>query len=240
MVVDPVCTESSSVGLVQTLTSSGVVSFKRLDVDLGDYVDLSPSTSLDLTAYGWNSSAQINATAIDPTTGKLFGVVNLIGGTSYLVQLDLASPAPAVGFVGEFSNGEVWAGAFMSDGTFAVHDDTAHRLNTLADVSSLPVYELPTEAPQLTFTTHATSVFDNTGDITTVTLADGSELLVGHDYEANKISVVPANDLDSGSLYTTSFPSSFSLSNDVLGAAWTYAGDAYFRCSLCESTRNQL
>ena len=116
----------------------------------------------------------------------------------------------------------------MSDGTFAVHDDTAHRLNTLADVSSLPVYELPTEAPQLTFTTHATSVFDNTGDITTVTLADGSELLVGHDYEANKISVVPANDLDSGSLYTTSFPSSFSLSNDVLGAAWTYAGDAYF------------
>ena len=226
--IGAVCTESSSVGLVQTLTSSGVVSLKQLDVDAGDYVNFSSSTSLDLTSLGFASTAQLNATAIDPTSGKLFGVINVIGGgSSKVIQLDLSSPTPTVGFIGSYNGGYAWAGAITSSGEFIVSHDDDH-VEVISGISSLPTYINESDSASLTPTEFNTSAFGATGDFTTVTLDGGAELLLGYNHSTNKMTVASVDDLANATSYTTNFPSSFSLSGDIFGAAWTYDGDAYF------------
>ena len=127
----------------------------------------------------------------------------------------------------------MWAADFLADGTFVFHDDVAsvNKVRSISNLSNLPVFETRTEAPVLTPQTHQATVFENAGDITTVRQSDGTELLIGYDYPANKVAVVDASDLDSGALYTTTLPDGFNTSgyNDVVGAAWvTASGDAYF------------
>ena len=230
--VSPVCSNGNTLGMYQSITVSGVVTFKELDVNVGEYVDV-PGVSLDLRPFGpWNNSVQINGAGVDPTSGKLFGAINT-GSTSHIIQFDLASPTPSVGFVGNFSSGKVWAADFLADGTFVFHDDvgSVNKVRTLSNLSNLPVFETRTEAPVLTPQTHQATVFENAGDITTVRQSDGTELLIAYDYPANKVAVVDASDLDSGALYTTTLPDGFDTSgyNDVVGAAWvTASGDAYF------------
>ena len=230
--VSPVCSNGNTLGLYQSITVNGVVTFKELDVDLGEYVDV-PGVSLDLRPFGpWSNSVQINGAGVDPTSGKIFGAIN-ISSTSHIIQFDLTSPTPSVGFVGNFSSGRVWAADFLADGTFVFHDDVAsvNKVRSISNLSNLPVFETRTEAPVLTPQTHQATVFENAGDITTVRQSDGTELLIGYDYPANKVAVVDASDLDSGALYTTTLPDGFDTSgyNDVVGAAWvTASGDAYF------------
>ena len=230
--IAPVCSNGNTLGMYQSITVSGVVTFKELDVDLGEYVDV-PGVSLDLRPFGpWSDSVQINGAGVDPTSGKLFGAIN-IGSTSHIIQFDLTSPTPSVGFVGNFSSGNVWAADFLADGTFVFHDDVAsvNKVRSISNLSGLPVFETRTEAPVLSPQTHQATVFENAGDITTVRQADGTELLIGYDYPANKVAVVDASDLDSGALYTTTLPDGFDTSgyNDVVGAAWvSSSGDAYF------------
>ena len=230
--VSPVCSNGNTLGMYQSITVSGVVTFKELDVDLGEYVDV-PGVSLDLRPFGpWSNSVQINGAGVDPTSGKIFGAIN-ISSTSHIIQFDLTSPTPSVGFVGNFSSGRVWAADFLADGTFVFHDDVAsvNKVRSISNLSNLPVFETRTEAPVLTPQTHQATVFENAGDITTVRQSDGTELLIGYDYPANKVAVVDASDLDSGALYTTTLPDGFDTSgyNDVVGAAWvTASGDAYF------------
>ena len=230
--IAPVCSNGNTLGMYQSITVSGVVTFKELDVDLGEYVDV-PGVSLDLRPFGpWSDSVQINGAGVDPTSGKLFGAIN-IGSTSHIIQFDLTSPTPSVGFVGNFSSGNVWAADFLADGTFVFHDDVAsvNKVRSISNLSGLPVFETRTEAPVLTPQTHQATVFENAGDITTVRQSDGTELLIGYDYPANKVAVVDASDLDSGALYTTTLPDGFNTSgyNDVVGAAWvSSSGDAYF------------
>ncbi len=230
--VSPVCSNGDTLGMYQSITVSGVVTFKELDVDLGEYVDV-PGVSLDLRPFGpWSNSVQINGAGVDPISGKIFGAIN-IGSTSHIIQFDLTSPTPSVGFVGNFSSGRVWAADFLADGTFVFHDDVAsvNKVRSISSLSSLPVFETRTEAPVLTPQTHQATVFENAGDITTVRKSDGTELLISYDYPANKVAVVDASDLDSGALYTTTLPDGFNTSgyNDVVGAAWvTASGDAYF------------
>ena len=230
--VSPVCSNGNTLGLYQSITVNGVVTFKELDVDLGEYVDVS-GVSLDLRPFGpWSNSVQINGAGVDPTSGKIFGAIN-ISSTSHIIQFDLTSPTPSVGFVGNFSSGRVWAADFLADGTFVFHDDVAsvNKVRSISNLSNLPVFETRAEAPVLTPQTHQATVFENAGDITTVRQSDGTELLIGYDYPANKVAVVDASDLDSGALYTTTLPDGFDTSgyNDVVGAAWvTASGDAYF------------
>ena len=230
--VSPVCSNGNTLGLYQSITVNGVVTFKELDVDLGEYVDV-PGVSLDLRPFGpWSNSVQINGAGVDPTSGKIFGAIN-ISSTSHIIQFDLTSPTPSVGFVGNFSSGRVWAADFLADGTFVFHDDVAsvNKVRSISNLSGLPVFETRTEAPVLTPQTHQATVFENAGDITTVRQSDGTELLIGYDYPANKVAVVDASDLDSGALYTTTLPDGFNTSgyNDVVGAAWvSSSGDAYF------------
>ena len=230
--IAPVCSNGNTLGMYQSITVSGVVTFKELDVDLGEYVDV-PGVSLDLRPFGpWSDSVQINGAGVDPTSGKIFGAIN-IGSTSHIIQFDLTSPTPAVGFVGNFSSGRVWAADFLADGTFVFHDDvgSVNKVRSISNLSGLPVFETRTEAPVLTPQTHQATVFENAGDITTVRQSDGTELLIAYDYPANKVAVVDASNLDSGALYTTTLPDGFNTSgyNDVVGAAWvTASGDAYF------------
>ncbi len=228
------CSNGDTLGMYQSITVNGVVTFKELDVDLGEYVDV-PGVSLDLRPFGpWSDSVQINGAGVDPTSGKLFGAINdRTGLTSHIIQFDLTSPTPSVGFVGNFSSGSVWAADFLADGTFVFHDDVAsvNKVRSISSLSGLPVFETRTEAPVLTPQTHLATVFENTGDITTVRQSDGTELLIGYDYPANKVAVVDASNLDSGALYTTTLPDGFDTYgySDVVGAAWvTASGDAYF------------
>ena len=230
--VSPVCSNGDTLGMYQSITVGGVVTFKELDVDLGEYVDV-PGVSLDLRPFGpWSNSVQINGAGVDPISGIIFGAIN-IGSTSHIIQFDLTSPTPSVRFVGNFSSGRVWAADFLADGTFVFHDDvgSVNKVRSISNLSSLPVFETRTEAPVLTPQTHQATVFENAGDITTVRKSDGTELLIGYDYPADKVAVVDASDLDSGALYTTMLPDGFNTSgyNDVVGAAWvTASGDAYF------------
>ena len=233
LAIAPVCSNGDSLGMFQSITVSGVVTFKELDVDLGEYVDV-PGVSLDLRPFGpWNNTVQINGAGVDPTSGKLFGAINTGSSTTHIIQFDLTSPTPSVGFVGNFISGRVWAADFLADGTFVFHDDvgSVNKVKSISNLSSLPVFETRTEAPVLTPQIHQATVFENAGDITTVRQSDGTELLISYDYPSNKVAVVDASNLDSGALYTTTLPDGFDTYgyNDVVGAAWvTASGDAYF------------
>ena len=168
------CSNGNTLGMYQSITVSGVVTFKELDVDLGEYVDV--PGGLPAALWSVEDSVQINGAGVDPTSGKLFGAIN-IGSTSHIIQFDLTSSTPSVGFVGNFSSGNVWAADF-ADGTFVFHDDVApvNKVRSISNLSGLPVFETRTEAPVLTPQTHQATVFENAGDITTVRQSDGTEL----------------------------------------------------------------
>ena len=224
---------STGTGFIQALEDADnpdIVSFKKLslDPDVMDYVEMDPAVSLDLAALGF-SGASFNSAAIDKATGKMFATIN-DGADVWLVQFDLA-PAPNVAFLGKVehpgTNGG-FSGTVTSDGTYVMnyHID---GLVEIPNVSSLTTYGSPEAASGVLLgTVHTTDVFGWHGDLTTITLSDGSEHVVGYNPATDKVVLAPVGDLSNPVAYTTALPGSFSPSGENLGASWSTGDTVYF------------
>ena len=225
---------SSGTGFIQALKGvdeqqPDVISFKKLSLDDGDYVEMDPAVSLDLAALGFAGSDGFNATAIDKATGKMFATINN-GADLWLVQFDLA-PTPNIAFLGKVqhpgTNGG-FSGTVTSDGTYVMnyHID---GLVEIPNVSSLTTYGSPEAASGVTLgTVHMTDAFGWHGDLTTITLSDGSEHVVGYNPALSKVVLAPVDDLGNPVAYTTTLPESFSTSGVNLGASWSTGDTVYF------------
>jgi len=212
-------------GLIQQYNVNGVVQFKKLDVTAGDYVDLDPPLSLDLTTHGFTNSAKLNATAIDHSTGKIFGVIT-DSSESWLVQFDM-SATPNVLYLGKVVGG--YAATVTSDGTY-VSNYGESGLYAITGISSLATFEDRADAPTDSLGTrvYEGTAFGPAGDYTSMTLADGREAIVGYNNSNNKMVVAPVGDLGNPIELTVPALASFSTGGDTLGAAWSFNGDAFF------------
>ncbi|MCH1489782.1 MAG: InlB B-repeat-containing protein, partial [Ilumatobacteraceae bacterium] len=223
---------SGPTGLIQAikgLEGDDIVSFKLLDLDAGDYVDMDPAVSLDLAALGFAGAGGFNATAIDKATGKMFATIN-DGADLWLVQFDL-EPTPNVAFLGKVQHPGTeggFSGTVTSDGTYVMNYYIT-GLVEIPNVSSLTTYGSPEAASGVTLgTVHETNVFGWHGDLASITLSDNSEYVVGYNPGTNKVVLAPVDDLSNPVVYTTTFPSSFTTSGENLGASWSTGDTVYF------------
>ncbi|MGB0730540.1 MAG: hypothetical protein ACPGT1_11925, partial [Ilumatobacteraceae bacterium] len=179
----------------------------------------------DLKTHGFTASARLNATAIDHSTGKIFGVV-YDSSQGWLIQFDM-SATPNVRYLGNVVGG--FAATVTSDGTY-VFNNGENGLNAIAGISSLPTFENRSDVPagQLGTQVYTGTAFGGAGDYTTVTLTDGREAIVGYNQATDKMVIAPLNDLSTPTELTVTPPSTFSPSSDTLGAAWSFNGDAFF------------
>ena len=223
---------SSGTGFIQAIkgiVGDDIISFKKLSLDDGDYVEMDPAVSLDLAALGFAGSGGFNATAIDNATGKMFATIN-DGADVWLVQFDLAS-TPNVAFLGKVvhpgTNGG-FSGTVPSDGTY-VMNYYIDGLVEIPNVSSLTAYGSPEAASGVTLgTVHTTSLLGWHGDLASIMLSDNSEHVVGYNPQTNKVVLAPVDDLSNPVAYTTTFPGSFSTSGENLGASWSTGDTVYF------------
>ena len=225
LVIGATSCSTNPTGLIQQYNVNGVVQFKKLDVTEEEYVDLDPPLSLDLTSHGFSASAKLNATAIDHSTGKIFGVIT-DASTSWLVQFDMAA-TPSVLYLGTLPGGI--AATVTSDGTY-VSNYGGSGLNAVTGISSLATFEDRADVPaeRLGSQVYTGTAFGGAGDYTTVTLADGREAVVGYSHATNKMVVAPVDDLANPVELSLVDSASFSTAGDTLGAAWSFNGDAFF------------
>ena len=223
---------SSPTGFIQAikgLEGDDIVSFKLLDLEAGDYVDMDPAVSLDLAALGFGGTGGFNATAIDKATGKMFATIN-DGEDLWLVQFDL-EPTPNVAFLGKVRHPDTqggFSGTVTSDGTYVMNYYIT-GLVEIPNVSSLTTYGSPEAASGVLLgTVHETNVLGWHGDLATITLSDNSEHVVGYNPGTNKVVLAPVDDLSNPVAYTTTFPSSFNSSGENLGASWSTGDTVYF------------
>ena len=206
-----------------------IVSFKLLDLALGDYVDMDPAVSLDLAALGLAGVDGFNATAIDKTTGKMFATINA-GTDLWLVQFDL-EPTPNVAFLGKVQHPDTqggFSGTVTSDGTYVMNYYIT-GLVEIPNVSSLTAYGSPEAASGVLLgTVHETTALGWHGDLTTITLSDNSEHVVGYNAATSSLVLAPVDDLSNPVSYTTTLPSSFNPSGGALGASWSTGDTVYF------------
>jgi len=223
---------SSPTGFIQAikgLEGDDIVSFKLLDLEVGDYVDMDPAVSLDLAALGFGGAGGFNATAIDKATGKIFATIN-DGEDVWLVQFDV-EPTPNVAFLGKVRRPDTqggFSGTVTSDGTYVMNYYIT-GLVEIPNVSSLTTYGSPEAASGVLLgTVHETDVFGWHGDLASITLSDNSEHVVGYNPATNKVVLAPVDDLSNPVAYTTTFPSSFATSGENLGASWSTGDTVYF------------
>jgi len=222
---------SSPTGFIQAikgLEGDDIVSFKLLDLEVGDYVDMDPAVSLDLAALGFGGAGGFNATAIDKATGKIFATIN-DGEDVWLVQFDV-EPTPNVAFLGKVRHPDTqggFSGTVTSDGTYVMNYYIT-GLVEIPNVSSLTTYGSPEAASGVLLgTVHETDVFGWHGDLASITLSDNSEHVVGYNPATNKVVLAPVDDLSNPVAYTTTFPSSFATSGENLGASWSTGDTVY-------------
>ena len=214
---------------IKGLEGDDIVSFKLLDLALGDYVDMDPAVSLDLAALGFAGAGGFNATAIDKTTGKMFATIN-DGADLWLVQFDL-EPTPNVAFLGKVQHPDTqgaFSGTVTSDGTYILSYYIT-GLVEIPNVSSLTAYGSPEAASGVLLgTVHETTALGWHGDLTTITLSDNSEHVVGYNPATSSLVLAPVDDLSNPVSYTTTLPSSFNPSGASLGASWSTGDTVYF------------
>ena len=218
-------------GMLQSIngstTAGNYTMFKRLDIATGDYVSAGTSNLVwgDLILLG--SGREMNATATDPTTGKSFGRLSADGAGPVLVQFDMDGHAR---FVGRLPGNDTWAAVVTSGGDYVFSVRTSQGLGVVADVSSLQTFPLSTDEATLPMlgTIVESTPNDPPGDITLIE-SGGVEYIIGYDHTTDQFMAYGSDLTQPPIAFTnTILPPEFSTFDDVLGAAWTVDGNAYF------------
>ena len=235
--VDPIdCSES--LGLVQMFFGSTTATAKQLllDADAGSadasntYADFSPAWTISFDVPGDDDLTNLNGTSINPVDGKAYALVQSVADRNYLVRFDRdgdleflfeVTGASTINNGAFDSQGRYYSAATVSDTKVLQRWDNVDQLVGNADPAAVAV-----QAPD------ATPFFgDNAADITVITVG-GVEYVVGVPTSTtNTLSV-----FNTETLTRTAFDASSSLNrtggtglpSNGYGAAWTFAGTAYF------------
>ena len=216
-------------GMLQTVNGSSTAGnytmFKKLNVDSGDYESAGTSNLVWSDLLGRNGLT-LNSTATDPATGKSFATLN-DEVQPVLVQFDMDGH---VRFVGRLPGTASWAAIINADGD-CVHNVTIEQgLGVVPDVSSLQTFPLSTDVATLPMVGSIveTTPNDPPGDIAVIE-SNGVEYVVGYDHFTNRLMAYGSDLTQPPIAFTnTILPPEFGTSNDVLGAAWSFDGNAYF------------
>ena len=218
-------------GMLQTINIDGpgdgkITTFKKLDVGTGDYVTAGTSNLVWSDLLG-RTGLTLNATATDLVTGKSFATLN-DEVQPVLVQFDMDGH---VRFVGRLPGTASWAAVVTSGGDYVFNVTVGQGLGVVADVSSLQTFPLSTDVATLPMvgTIVESTPNDPPGDITLIE-SGGVEYIIGYDHATDQFMAYGSDLTQPPIAFTnTILPPGFSTSgNDVLGAAWTFDGNAYF------------
>ena len=231
---------SESLGLVQMFFElNGTEATAKqllLDADAGavgasnNYADFSPAWTISFDVPGDDDLTNFNGTSINPVDGKAYALVQSVADRNYLVRFDRdgdleflfeVTGASTINNGAFDSQGRYYSAATVSNTKVLQRWDNVDQLVGNADPAAVAV-----QAPD------ATPFFgDNAADITVITVG-GVEYVVG----------VPTSTTNTLSVFNTetstrtAFDASSSLNrtggtglpSNGYGAAWTFAGTAYF------------
>ena len=216
-------------GLLQSINESSTAGnytmFKKLNVAAGDYETAGTSTLVWSDLLGRNGLT-LNATATDPATGKSFGTLN-DEVQPVLVQFDMDGH---VRFVGRLPGTASWSAIINADGDYLHKVRVEQGLGVVPDVSSLPTFPLSTDVATLPMvgTIVETTPNDPPGDIAVIE-SGGVEYVVGYDHFTDRFMAYGSDLTQPPIAFTnTILPTDFNTTGEVLGAAWSFDGNAFF------------
>ncbi len=222
--VEPIDCDNAPVGLVQVYADSGSYVLRQFNIADGQQVDLDPVWSLD--AGFMTNFTNLNAFALNPVSGYVYGAADHSDGTRVLFRFDREGDVEIVGK----PEGSAVKAVFTSAGDLLYGADKYSGLDDLQGIS-IANYA---SAPNLVAV-----------DDTDITSTDGNDyarvVIGGADYilgKKNPEEVLSVNKLgddlpkvpfslefrdENGNLLTT-----YTAAGDGWGAAYSVGGDAYF------------